>query len=133
MRTAIAIVMTMAAATLFGCQSPQGGGVSRDEGFKIGVPILDTKIKQGDSQTVNISLHRGKNFAQDVKLSITTTTGISVDPTEFLIRASEKPELNLRITAPRDAALREYRVHVAGTPQTGEPTTIDFTVKVVLP
>jgi uncharacterized membrane protein len=133
MKTAIAIVMALAVTALFGCQSPQGGGMSKDEGFKIGVPTFETKIKQGDSKTVNLTLHRGEYFKQDVKLDITATKGIGIDPTAFQIKASEKPAVALRITVPKDAALSEYRVYVKGTPTTGEATSTEFAVKVVSP
>jgi uncharacterized membrane protein len=133
MKTAIAAVMTLAVATIFGCQSPQGGGMAGEEGFKIGVPTLTTNIKQGDRHTVNVSLHRGKYFKQDVKLEITATKGITVEPTSVLVKASDQPEVQLQITAPKDAALSEYRVYLKGTPATGQPTSTDFTVKVVAP
>jgi len=133
MKTAIAIVMTLAAATLFGCQSPQGGGISSDTGFRIGVPTFDITIKQGDSKTVDLSLTRGDHFKRDVKLDITTTKGIIADPTGFLVKASEKSDLHLRIAAPKDAALGDYSVYVKGTPETGEATSIEFKVKVVSP
>jgi hypothetical protein len=133
MKTAIAVVMTLAVATIFGCQSPQGGGMSEDEGFKVSVPVLGAKIKQGDRQTVNVSLDRGKYFKQDVKLEITATGGISVEPTSVLVKASDKPEVQLQIAVPKDAALSEYRVYVKATPATGQPTSTDFTVKVVAP
>jgi len=132
-KTAIAAVMTLAIATLFGCQSPQGGGMSADEGFKIGVPTLTTNIKQGDRQTVNVSLHRGKYFKQDVKLEITATKGITVEPTNVLIKASDQPEVQLQISVAKDAALSEYRVYLKGTPGTGQPTSTEFKVKVVAP
>ena len=133
MKTAIAAVMLLAIAALVGCQSPQGGGMSEDEGFKIGVPILGAKIKQGDRQTVNVSLNRGKYFKQDVKLEVSATEGISVEPTNVLVKASDKPEVQLQIAVPKDAALSEYRVYVKATPETGQPTSTDFTVKVVAP
>ena len=37
------------------------------------------------------------------------------------------------ITTAKTAALGEYRVYVKGTPETGEPTSVEFTVKVVAP
>ena len=135
MKTAIAIVMTLAWAAVFGCQStsPRGGGVSGDEGFRIVVPSTDTEIKQGEVQTVAMSLHRGEFFKRDVKLGIKASKGISVDPTNVLVKASAKPDVQLRITAAKNAALGEYRVYVKGTPETGEPTSVEFTVKVVAP
>jgi uncharacterized membrane protein len=133
MKTAIAIVMTLALVSGFGCQSasPRGGSLAQEEGFKIVVPSTDTQIKQGEIQTVALSLQRGESFKRDVKLEIKPSKGISIDPTSALIKASAKPELQLRITAAKDAAIGEYRVYVKGTPETGEATQVEFTVKVV--
>jgi uncharacterized membrane protein len=135
MKTAIAIVVTLALAAVFGCQStsPRGGGMAQDEGFKIVVPNSTTEIKQGEVQTVAVSLQRGEFFKRDVKLEIKPSKGISVDPTNALIKASAKPDVQLRITAAKNAALGEYRVYVKGTPETGEPTSVEFNVKVVAP
>lgn len=133
MKTAITIVMTLAVAAVLGCQSssPRGGGMARDEGFKVVVPSSTTEIKQGEVQTVAVSLQRGEFFKRDVKLEIKPTKGISVDPTNALVKASDKPDVQLRITAAKNAALGEYRVYVTGAPATGEPTSVEFTVKVV--
>ena len=135
MKTAIALVMTLAVAAVLGCQSssPRGGGMARDEGFTIVVPSSATEIKQGEVQTVAVSLQRGEFFKRDVKLEIKPSKGISVDPTSALVKASAKPDAQLRITAAKNAALGEYRVYVKGTPETGEPTSVEFTVKVVAP
>jgi len=80
-----------------------------------------------------VSLQRGDLFKRDVKLEIKPSKGISVDPTRALIKASGKPEVQLRITAAKDAALGEYRVYVKGKPESGEPTQVEFAVKVVAP
>jgi uncharacterized membrane protein len=138
MRTAIALVMTLALAAVCGCgwlsrTSPQGGSLFTDDGFKIAVPVFDTSVKQGEVQTVTVSLLRGKNFKQDVTLQVKATKGISVAPTDISVKASDKPELQLRIEAAKDAAIGEYRVHVKGTPKTGEATSVQFAVKVVAP
>ena len=134
MKTAITIVLTLALMAVPGCkqQSPQGGE-SEDERFKISVPGSAKKVKQGEVQTATVSLKRGDYFKQDVKLQIKTTTGISIEPTKVWIKASDKPDVQLRITAAKDAALGEYRVFVKGTPETGEPISAEFNVKVVSP
>ena len=135
MKTAIAIVMTLALATVCGCQSssPRGGGMAQEEGFKIVVPNSAPEVKQGEVQTVAVFLQRGELFKRDVKLEIKPTKGISVDPTSAVIKASAKPDVQLRVTAAKNAALGEYRVYVKGTPETGEPTQVEFIVKVVAP
>lgn len=132
------MMMALALTAVCGCgwlsqTSPQGGSVFADDGFKIAVPVFDTTVKQGEVQTVSVSLLRGKNFKQDVALQVSATKGISVAPTDASLKASDKPELQLRVEAAKDAAIGEYRVHVKGTPKTGEATSVQFIVKVVAP
>ena len=105
------------------------------EGFKIAVPTFDTKVKQGKTQSVTISLEGGESFKQDVKLEIKLSKGegITFDPAKVLVKASDNPEVQIMITVPKDADLGEYIVSVTGTPTTGEPTSVEFNVKVVAP
>jgi uncharacterized membrane protein len=133
MKTAIAIVVSLSLMAALGCASPRGGGMSGGEGFTIGTPTLDTKIKQGDTGSVTISLNRGEYFKRDVTLEIKASKGISVEPTKALVRGSEKPDVNLRITAAKDADLGAYKIYLTGTPETGQATSTEFTVKVVSP
>jgi len=130
---AITIVATLALVVGFGCMSPKGGGMSGDEGFKIQVPMFSTDIKQGDRQTITVSIKRGEFFKQDVRLEIKASPGINVTPTNVLVKASDTPNVQLQIAVPKDAALSEYRIFVTGTPQTGEATSIEIKVKVVAP
>ena len=129
------IVMTLVLATVSGCQSKsaRGGGMTKDEGFKISVPALSTSVKQGRTQNVTVSLERGAYFKQDVTLQSETSAGVSVDPTSVIIKAGDRPDVQLKITAAQDAALGKYRVSVTGTPETGESTSAVFIVKVVAP
>jgi uncharacterized membrane protein len=134
MKRAITIVTMLTLTGVVACSmSSRGGGVSKDEGFKIAVPGMDTVVKQGELQTVTISLHRGENFKRDVKLEIKSSKGISVEPSSVLVKGSDAPDVQLRITASTDADLGEYRVYVKGTPEAGEATSVDFKVKVVAP
>ncbi len=133
---AITIVLTLAlAAVSRGTDSPKGGSVAKGEGFNISVPTFDTKIKQGETQAVTIKLERGDSFKQDVKLQIKLSRGegISIDPAKVTIKASDKPDVQIKITAPKDVALGEYNVSVTGTPATGEPTSVEFKIKVIAP
>jgi uncharacterized membrane protein len=131
---AIMAVLTLALTIVsYGTDSPKGGSVAKGEGFKIDVPTFDVKIKQGETQSVSIKLQRGESFKQDVTLEIAVDKGISIEPEKILVKASDKPEVELKVTVPKDAALGEYKVSVAGTPTTGEATSVVFTVKIVAP
>jgi uncharacterized membrane protein len=136
MKTAISIVLMFALAAMCGCQmssSPRGGSVLEGEGFKIAVPTFTTVVKQGEVQGVTVSLERGDYFKQDVKLQVNASAGIKVDPASVIIKASDAPDVQLRITAPQNAALGEYPVSVMGIPKIGQSTATAFTVKVVSP
>ena len=107
--------------------------MSEDEGFKISVPTFTTDVKQGDRQTISITVQREKFFKQNVRLQISASSGISVTPADVLVKASDTPEVQLHIAAPKDAAIGEYRVNIKGTPETGLPASIEIKVKVVAP
>ena len=107
--------------------------MTKDVGFKIAVPTFSTEIKQGQTRNITVSLERGDYFKQDVKLQIKTSTGLNIDPTSVVIKASDIPDVQLRIAAAQNAALGEYRVSITGVPETGESTSTEFNVKVVAP
>jgi len=115
--------------------SPEGGSAVKGEGFKIGVPIFDTKIAQGETKSITISLDRDDSFKQDVTLEVKLFKGegLTFEPAKILVKASDKPDVLIGINAPKDAAIGEYKVYVTGTPATGEPTSTEFDVKVVAP
>jgi uncharacterized membrane protein len=136
MKSASALMLAM--IFISGCytvqsKSTKGGSTLKGESFKISAPYFDTKIKQGETRTVTVSLKRGDYFKQDVKLEIKAADGISVEPAQILVKASDKSDVQLMITAHKSAALGEYKVSVMGTPETGEATSTEFNVKVVSP
>jgi uncharacterized membrane protein len=135
MKKALTIVLTFAVMAIFGCESssPRGGGMTKDAGFKIAAPTFSTDIKQGQAQNIIVSLERGDYFKQDVKLQIESSKGISIEPTSVIIKASDKPDVQLKIAAAQNAALGEYRISVKGVPKTGESTSTEFKVKVIAP
>jgi uncharacterized membrane protein len=131
---AITIMLTLVlAAVSLATDSPKGGSVGKGEGFTIEAPTFATEVKQGETQNVTIKLQRGESFKQDVKLQIEAAKGISVDPAKVTVKAGDKPDVQIAITVSKKAALGEHKVSVKGTPTTGEPTSVEFKVKVVAP
>ncbi|MCE5328539.1 MAG: hypothetical protein LLG01_19220 [Planctomycetaceae bacterium] len=127
------LIAAVATIGLVGCTSPQGGGMAEGTGFKIAVPLWTVDVKQGETKSVTIKLNRGDYFKQDVRLRFTASQGISVEPATAVVRASDPPQTDIRIAAPSNAALGKYHVNIEGTPERGETTGIDMTVKVVMP
>ena len=134
MKTVLMFVLALTVAAVSGCNSSyKGGSMSSDEGFRIAGPAFTTEVKQGDRQTVTVSVKRDKYFKQEVTLLATASSGITLEPSKVVVKASESPDVQFQIKAPKDAALSEYLVHVVATPETGSSTSKDFTVKVVMP
>lgn len=115
-----------------GCQSSRGGGVSAGEGFKFNTPPTMT-LKQGEVQSVELTVVREERFKRDVTVDIRATRGLEVTPTRVLLTAAGVPTVNMRIAASRNAAIGEHRVFIEGTPATGEATSTEFVVQVVNP
>jgi uncharacterized membrane protein len=132
MKTAMALSLTLALATVCGCRvsSPRGGIMAKEQGFKIQVPRFTVDIKQGDVETVKVSLKRGDYFKQDVWLQAVAPEGLSVDPNDVVVKASDRPEAELEVMAASDAALGKYRISIKGAPTTGQSISAEFTVEV---
>jgi uncharacterized membrane protein len=133
MKMFVSLATLLAVAVLVGCESRRGGGLAKEESFKLVVSPFDARIKQGETRMVNVWLNRGKYFQQDVDLAIRGTQGLTVEPMSAKIKAGDKPELPLRVTVPKDASLGEYKIYVTATPRSGESTSIDIAVKVISP
>ena len=122
----------VAVLALTGCKtkSEKGGGAGNDT-FKIVVPAMATDVKQGELQTVRVTLERGDGFKQQVKLELKAPAGIEVDPKNATVKPGDKGEVQLKISAAKDAPLGEHKIMVKGTPDKGEPTETEFKITVV--
>ena len=121
----------IAAAALTGCSksSEKGGGAGSDT-FKIVVPTMTGNVKQGELQTVRVTLERGDGFKQKVKLELKAPAGIEVDPKDTTVQPGDKGDVQVKITAAKDASLGEHKIMVKGTPDKGEPTETEFKITV---
>jgi uncharacterized membrane protein len=130
MKTLALLVGASLSAALIGCNghSTVGGpgatgantkpGIvgTADNTFQLKTPTGTTDIKQGETKTVTVSISRGKNFDQDVRLEITgMPQGMKVTPASAELKASQD-KVDLTIEAARDAALGEHMLTITGTP-----------------
>lgn len=133
LKSPIAVIAVLALLVTTGCRttnvSGKGGVVTLNEEFTITVPA-EIALKQGAEVPLTVLLNRGAYFKRDVQLDI-KVAGISVTPGYILVNASDRPEVQLKLAAPRDAALGDYRVAITGTPTTGKPVAAVTIVKVL--
>jgi len=121
----------IAAVALTGCKSKsEEGGRAGNDTFRLVVPATATEITQGELQTVRVTLERGEGFKQRVKLEVKAPSGIEVDPKDATVEAGDKGDVQLKVTATKDAAIGEHKIMVKGTPDKGEPTETEFKITV---
>ncbi|MFO0880867.1 MAG: NEW3 domain-containing protein [Gemmataceae bacterium] len=122
-------------AGLMGCNQSDRGGNNSDRTpssatFRVSAPTLATTIKQGDKQTVKLSLDRGSNFKETVALKADAPSGITVDLEPRNVKASDSADATASVSVAKDAAVGEHKVKVTATPETGNATDVTFSVKV---
>ena len=123
--------MLIAAAALTGCtKSSEEGGRAGNDTFRISAPALATDIKQGELQTVRLTLERGAGFKQRVMLELIAPAGIEVDPLDATVEPGDKGELQLKIVVAKDAPIGEHLILVRAVPDKGEPTETEFKITV---
>jgi len=121
----------IAAAAFSGCtKSSEEGGRAGNDTFRIVVPVAAPGVLQGEVQTVRVVLERGTAFKQRVKLEVKAPEGLQVEPKETVVLSGDKGDLQLKITAAKDAPIGEHKILVKGTPDKGEPAETEFKVTV---
>src|SRR4051794_30219282 len=66
------------------------GTGNKHETFTISAPTLATHLKQGETETVKVSVKRGSAFHEDVTLKFEAPKGLKVDPETLTVKASDK-------------------------------------------
>jgi len=93
--------------------------IAPKDSFTLGVPLLSTSLKQGDMQTVSISISRATKFDKDVALSFSDLpTGVTFEPSAPVIKQGEE-DAKVTFKAAPDAALGQFSVRVTGHPTQG--------------
>ena len=153
MKKSFAVLVSTVAIVVIGCNQeskPGGPGVTNtpstsvttanrptygeaEKTFELSVPTLATRLSQGETKAVTISVSRGKNFDQDVTLKFDgVPQGITVDPAAPAIKHGDK-EAKLTLHAAPDAALGDFSIGVAGHPSKGPDATTKMNLTVVAP
>jgi len=130
-------LLAMAAAGLIaafgglGCnKSPEGGVTGTKNSFKVSAPTIPTMLKQGDKQTVTVTLDRDSAFQQTVKLDAVAPKGIKADFDRTTVKSSDPKDVSLSITADKDVALGDHVIKITATPDSGSATSVDIKVTI---
>ncbi len=124
------VVGLVAAGLLGGCKKSDEGGGAGNETFKVVVPLLSADVKQGEVQTLRVSVDRSAGFKQAVKLEAKAPKGLTVEPDSIHVKPGDKGDVQLAVAAAKDAPLGEQKIMLKGTPEHGEAVEIEFKVTV---
>ena len=122
--------LLVVAVALVGCKKSEEGGRAGIDTVKVVVPAMSADVKQGEGQIVRVSVERSAGFKQGVKLEVKAPEGLQVDPESTLVNLGDKGDVQLTITAAKDAPLGDQKIMVKGTPDKGEPADTEFKVTV---
>jgi hypothetical protein len=111
-------------------QSPEGGTPGTNSTFKLSGPTIKPSIKQGDTETVKVSVNRDKNFHQTVNLDVKAPDKIKADLDRTTVKDGESTDLNLKINPAADAPPGDHTITITGKPESGQSTTLQVTVNV---
>jgi uncharacterized membrane protein len=88
-------------------------------------------IKPGDTESVKVTVQRGKDFHKNVRLEAKGPDKVRVTLDRDLVKDGESPDVQVKIHPDGDAAPADYKFTITGTPDNGSPTNLEMTVKVI--
>lgn len=106
------------------------GSTDSSKTFTLSAPVLSTSIKQGERQIVKLSVDRGSEFRQSVRLDAEAPKGLKAEFGKQTITAADPEEVSLTVTADRDAAVGDHRIKVTGAPDAGNATSVEVKITV---
>jgi uncharacterized membrane protein len=122
------------AFTSIGCNnSPEGGSPGTKDSFTVSGPTTATTIKQGNKETVTVTLNRGSDFKKKVTLDVKAPDKVKATFDKTSIGSGDDKDVKLTIDVDKDAPVGEHVIKVTGTPESGNATTLDVKVSVVNP
>jgi hypothetical protein len=103
--------------------------VDKANTFTLEVPRMSTTLNTGKRREVEISISRGKEFKQSVKVEFKPPTGVTVTPAMATIPAGED-KVKVTLEASKTAAAGKNQVQVMAIPETGKSVSLDMPVEI---
>ena len=130
---ASSVVVVLASAV--GCNtSDRGGDTAQSKtSFSLKGPMVSTDIYPGETKTVEVTVSRGSDFKQGVNLKaevVGEAGGIHAEVAPAMLKASDPEKVTVTVKAEDKAALGKRTIRVTGTPESGNPTHVDFSMDV---
>jgi hypothetical protein len=107
-------------------------GHPKNDTFDLKAPSLATKVKQGESKQVTITVERSKDFKEDVTLkAMTNDKGLTIAPSTATVKVSDaNTDVKFTVTVTKEAAIGEHAISVTATPSKGAPASVTFKIDI---
>ncbi len=143
MKTLWSSLVVAGLLVLTGCNtSPTGGGNPSSTGpqgksttFTLKGPsnVTSHTVKHKESQDFTVTVDKGKNFKENIAFTATVEPadkGVTATPEPKELKPSDPAEVKVKVSVGDKAAAGEYNVRLTAKPAVGEPTAVDWKVKV---
>jgi len=121
------------ALTSVGCnKSPEGGSPGTKDSFTLSGPKTAT-IKQGNKETVTVTLNRGSDFKKKVSLDVKAPDKVKASFDKSSVASGDDKDVKLTIDVDKEAAVGDHDITVTGTPEGGSATNLVIKVSVTKP
>jgi hypothetical protein len=129
MKKLAATALALAILPFVGCNtSPTGGAAGEEFAF---TPPGSVTVKQGDEHSEKVKVEH-KSYKGSVTFSVDDKTlpkhvKINFDPKEV---KPDQPDTSMKIKVDDEAPEGDHKVKIVATPEKGNATTKDFTLKI---
>jgi hypothetical protein len=103
--------------------------IDKNNTFTLKVPEMTTSVNHGKKEDVTISISRGSEFKQSVKLQFRAPKGVTVTPSSAMIPAGQD-KVTVSIQATNDAAVGKGNVGVTAVPESGRSVELEMPIQV---
>ena len=103
--------------------------MDKNNTFTLEVPKITTSVNRGKKEDVTISISRGSEFKESVKLQFHAPKGVTVTPAEPVIQAGQD-KVTITIQATGDAPAGKANIDVTAVPQTGKSVSLQMPLEV---
>ena len=103
--------------------------VDKANTFTLHAPKMETTLDTGKKRDVDISISRGSEFKQSVKLEFKAPSGVMVTPTMATIPAGQD-KVTVSLEATKEAPAGKNQVQVMAVPETGKSVSLEMPVEV---
>ncbi|HEV8069506.1 MAG TPA: hypothetical protein VGP76_17330 [Planctomycetaceae bacterium] len=97
--------------------------------FTLHAPKMETTLDAGKKKDIDISISRGREFKQSVKLEFKAPAGVTVTPAMATIPAGQD-KVTVTLEATNGAPVGKAQVQVMAIPESGQSVSLDVPVEV---